>query len=149
MHLHHYYYFIFFCLLDLGTQSVNPVNQSQWRALLLVWSKISIRLEIRISVKTGISIEIGISIKKIFATIGHGQAGSEVKVSTWNARDPGSIPGLGRSSGEGNGNPLQYSCQENPMEGGTWQATVHGITKSRTRLRDFTFTFQATQVSNK
>ena len=46
--------------------------------------------------------------------------GSEVKVSAWNAGDPGSIPGLGRSTGEGNGNPLQYSCLENPMEGGAW-----------------------------
>ena len=43
--------------------------------------------------------------------------------------------------GEGNGTPLQYSCLENPMGGGTWWATVHGIKKSRTRLSDFTFTF--------
>ena len=64
--------------------------------------------------------------------------GSEVKVSSWNAGDPGSIPGSGRSLGEGNGNLLQYSCLENPMEGGGWWATVHGITKSRTRLSDFT-----------
>ena len=46
--------------------------------------------------------------------------GSEVKVSAWNAGDSGLIPGLGRSSGERNGNPLQYSCLENPMEGGAW-----------------------------
>ena len=46
--------------------------------------------------------------------------GSEVKASAWNVGDPGSIPGLGRSPGEGNGNPLQYSCLENPMEGGAW-----------------------------
>ena len=44
--------------------------------------------------------------------------------------------------GEGNGNPLQYSCLENPMDGGAWQATVQGVAKSRTRLSDFTFTFQ-------
>ena len=43
--------------------------------------------------------------------------------------------------GEGNGTPLQYSCLENPMDGGAWQATVHGVVKSRTRLGDFTFTF--------
>ena len=49
-------------------------------------------------------------------------------------RDMGSIPGLGRS-GEGHGNPLQYSCLENPMDRGTWRATVHGVTKSRTRLK--------------
>ena len=55
--------------------------------------------------------------------------------------DLGSIPGSGRSSGEGNGNPLQYSCLENPMDRGAWWATVHGVSKSRTRLSDFTFTF--------
>ena len=43
--------------------------------------------------------------------------------------------------GEGNGTPLQYSCLENPMDGGPWWATVHGVTKSRTQLSDFTFTF--------
>ena len=52
--------------------------------------------------------------------------------------DPGSIPGLGRSPGEGNGNPLLYSCLENPMDGGAWLAAVHGVAKSRTRLSDFT-----------
>ena len=52
------------------------------------------------------------------------------------------IPGLGRSPGERNGNPLQYSCLENPMDGGAWSATVHGVTKSRTRLSDFTFTLE-------
>ena len=55
--------------------------------------------------------------------------------------DLGSIPGLGRSLGEGNGNPLQYSHLENPMDGGAWWATVHSITKGRTWLSDFTFTF--------
>ena len=48
------------------------------------------------------------------------------------------IPGLGRSPGEGNGNPLQYPCLENPMGGGAWWATVHGVAKSRTRLSDIT-----------
>ena len=43
--------------------------------------------------------------------------------------------------GEGNGNPLQYSCLENPIDGGAWWAAVHGVMKSRTRLSDFTFTF--------
>ena len=64
--------------------------------------------------------------------------GSEVKASAYNAGDLGSIPGLGRSPGEGNGNPLQYSCLENPMDGGAWWATVHGIAKSQTRPSDFT-----------
>ena len=47
--------------------------------------------------------------------------------SACNVGDPGLIPGLGRAPGEGNGNPLQYSCLENPMDGGTWQATVYGL----------------------
>ena len=63
-----------------------------------------------------------------------------VKVSAYKAGDPGLIPGSGRSSGEGNGNPLQYSCLENPMNGGAWQATVHGVAKSWTRLSNFTTT---------
>ena len=53
--------------------------------------------------------------------------------------DPGSIPWSGTSPGEGNGNPLQYSCLENPMNGGAWQASVCGVAKSLTRLSDFTF----------
>ena len=49
--------------------------------------------------------------------------------------------GIKEISGEGNGNPLQYSCLENPMDGGGWWAAVHGVAKSRTLLSDFTFTF--------
>ena len=51
---------------------------------------------------------------------------------TGDAKDVGLIPGLGRSSGTGYGNPLQYSCLENPMDKGAWQATVHGVTKGET-----------------
>ena len=64
--------------------------------------------------------------------------GSEGKESACNVGDLGSIPGLGRSPGEGNGNPLQYSCLENPMDRGAWWATVHGVAKSRIWLSDFT-----------
>ena len=53
------------------------------------------------------------------------------KESACNAGDPGLIPGSGRSPGEGHGNPLQYSCLENPMNGGAWQATVRGVTRVR------------------
>ena len=59
------------------------------------------------------------------------------KESACNARDPGSTPGLGRSPGEGNGNPLQYSCLEISMDRGAWQTTVHGIAKSQTWLCDY------------
>ena len=63
---------------------------------------------------------------------------SEVKASACNAGDLGPVPESGRSPGEGNGNPLQYSCLENPMEGEVWKATVHGVAMSRTRLSNFT-----------
>ena len=53
-------------------------------------------------------------------------------VNAGDARDLGSIPGSGKSPGEGNGNPLQYSCLENPMDRGAWWATVHGVAKSWT-----------------
>ena len=53
-------------------------------------------------------------------------------------RDAGSVLGSGRSPGEGDGNPLQYSCLENPMDRGAWWATVHGVAKSQTRLSDLT-----------
>ena len=59
-------------------------------------------------------------------------AGSDYKESTCNAGDLGSIPGLGGSPGEGHGNPLHYSCLENPMDRGAWWATVHGIPESWT-----------------
>ena len=59
-------------------------------------------------------------------------AGLDSKESTCNAGDLGSIPGSGQSPGEGNGNPLQYSCLENCMDRGAWWATVHGVTKSQT-----------------
>ena len=60
--------------------------------------------------------------------------GSDGKKSVCSAGDSGLSPGLGRSPGEGNGNPLQYSCLENPMDRETWQAVVPGVAKSRTRL---------------
>ena len=59
---------------------------------------------------------------------------SDGKESTCNAGDPGSISGQVRSPGEGNGNPLQYSRLENPMDRGAWWATIHGVTKSWTQF---------------
>ena len=60
--------------------------------------------------------------------------GSDGKESACNVGNLGSIPGSGRSPGEGHSNPLQYSCLENPMERGAWRATVQGAAKSQTRL---------------
>ena len=72
--------------------------------------------------------------------------GSEVKVSACNMGDLGSIPGSGRSPAEGNGNPLQYSCLKNPVDGGAWWATVHRVAKSWIRLSDFTFTLDKSRI---
>ena len=62
-----------------------------------------------------------------------------VKASAYDVGVLGSISRLGRSPGEGNCNPHQYSCLENSMDGGAWWATVHGVPKSQTRLSDFIF----------
>ena len=71
--------------------------------------------------------------------------GSDGKESTCNAGDPGLIPESRRSPAEGNGNPLQYSCLENPMDRGAW-GYVHGVAKSWTRLSDLHFHFQRRKV---
>ena len=65
--------------------------------------------------------------------------GSVDKESACSVGDPDSICGLGKSPGGGNGNPFQYSCLENPIDRGAWQAAVHGVAKSQTLLSDFTF----------
>ena len=66
----------------------------------------------------------------VLSTINRGFPHSSVgEESACGAGHPGSIPGLERTPGEGNGNPLQYSCLENPMDRGAWQATVHGVTR--------------------
>ena len=62
--------------------------------------------------------------------------GSMIKNPPVNAGDAGSIPGSGRSPGEGNGNPLQHSCLKNPMDRGAWQATVQSVAKSQAQLSD-------------
>ena len=71
------------------------------------------------------------------------------KKSSCNVGDLSSVPGLRSSPGGGHGNPLQYSCLENPMVRGAWSAAVHGVAKSRTRLRDFTFNYTCSGVFNR
>ena len=74
------------------------------------------------------------------------------KESAYNAGDPGEvglIPGSGRPPGGGNGNPLQYSCLENPMDRGIWQATVHGVAESRTRLSNWALTHTMREHSHR
>ena len=93
-----------------------------------------------------ISIDHSIVIVQQFFKVSHVKdfpGSSDGKASAYNVGGLGSIPELGRSPGEGNSHPLQYSCLENPMDRGASQATVHGVAKSQTRkesqLSDFTF----------
>ena len=74
---------------------------------------------------------------------------SDGEKSACNAGDPSSIPGSGRSPGEGNGNPLQYSCLENHLDRGAWQAAVHGVARSWTWLSSWTHTHTHTHTSVK
>ena len=64
-----------------------------------------------------------------------GASGKEPACNTGHVRDKGSVPGSRRSPGGGNGNPLQYSCLENPMDKGAWRVTVHGVLKTLTWLK--------------
>ena len=76
--------------------------------------------------------------RHLFGAVSASQEALVVKnppANAGNTRDTGLIPGWGRSPGGGHGNPLQYSCLENPMDRGAWLATVHGVTKSQTRLK--------------
>ena len=75
--------------------------------------------------KDWVSLPSGTVVKNLPANVG-------------DTREVGLLSGLGRSLGKGNGNPLQYSCLENPMDRGAWRATVHGVAKSQTWLSDFT-----------
>ena len=75
--------------------------------------------------------KIAVSFCRLYKDLWKGHpGGSAGKESASNAGDPGSIPGSGRSPGEGNGSPLQYSCLGNSMDRGAWRATVHGVTES-------------------
>ena len=98
-------------------------------------------LNMHVTVSLGICVEqnfwdteyhtslTSIAIAKLLSDVGV-PGGSDGKESSCNAGDPGSIPGSGRSPGEGNGNPLQYSCLENPMDSGAWQATAQRVAES-------------------
>ena len=96
-------------------------------------------LTLCIALLTSVSILITIILKTLLSKLDFPD-GSDGKASAQNAGDLGSVPGLEISPGEGNGNPLQDSCLENPMDAEAWQAIVHGVAKNRTQMNDFTFT---------
>ena len=87
---------------------------------------------------SGVTRDVILSVLKSGWSWANFPGGSDSKASVYNAGDPGSIPGLGRSPGEGNDNPLQDYCLENPTDRGAWQVTVHGVAKSWTQLSAFT-----------
>ena len=94
-----------------------------------------------------VGLKLNIQKTKIMASGKWGfPGGSEVKASACNVGDLGSILGWGRSRGEGNGNPLQYSCLENPMDEGAWWATVHGVGKESNTTERLHFTSKSLQM---
>ena len=117
------------CCSSWGCKESNTIEQLKWTKLNCVLA-------------TGLSDESHFPSKLLLAIIcqiNGFPGGSDSTESACNAGDPGLIPGLWRSSGEGNGNPFQYSCLENSMDRGAWWATVHGVSKSQIWLRNFHF----------
>ena len=108
----------------MNTQDWSPLGWTGWISLQSkgLWIRVFSNIIVQKHQFFGTQLSLQYHSQGFFA------GGSKVKASACNSGDPGSIPGLGRSLGEGNGNPLQYSCLENPMEGGGWWATVHGVT---------------------
>ena len=100
--------------LEFSSFLYNPVNVGNLISSSSSFSKPSVDIWVWIMLKPSMQ-----DFKHILTSMGF-PGGSEVKASACNAGDSGSIPELGRSPGEGNGNPLQYSCLENPMDGGAW-----------------------------
>ena len=99
----------------------NPIDRGTWQATVHVVQRVRHDSDYTFT---------------FFLTVLGFLGGSDGKESTCNARDPDLIPGLGRASGVWNIYPLRYSCLENPMDRGGWQATVHEVTKSHARFRD-------------
>ena len=87
--------------------------------------------EVQLSVKASLTCRDSPVFAREYMCTGFA-GGSGDKESACKAGDPDLIPGSGRSPGEGNGNPLQYSCLENPMDRGAWRATVHGAAETQT-----------------
>ena len=98
-------------------------------AAVCVSVHLSVCLSVQLSICVSVHLSVYLSIIYLYVSLGLPRWVSS-KESACNARDPGSIPGSGRSPGGGNGNTLQYSCLETPTDGGAWRAEVYGVTAS-------------------
>ena len=130
---------ILFCLFILRENIVNKKCENKNKILLIV----NTCLRIIQGYLTVYPLKRKKQIYKYLLQKDH-SSGSDSKVSVCYAEDPGSIPGLGRFPWRRKWQPTQYSCLENPVDLRAWQATVHGVAKSQTRLSDFTFTVEGT-----
>ena len=107
--------------------SISSVNKERRHHTQSLWTQSNVELE---SVNV-----VSLAFVCVYSFLGGGfSGGSVIKNPPAEAEGTSLIPGLGRSPGEGNGNPLQYSCLGNPMDRGAWWATVHRVTKNQTRL---------------
>ena len=135
------------CFCEWEWSSATKPGQLGWARTVggEIWARNKLNLANTFSFRNMLHVSLGrqtavkwFGIRALFKHLEGFPGGWEVKASACNEGDLGSIPGWGKSSGEGNGNPLQYSCLENPMDGGAWWATVHRVTKSQTWLSNLT-----------
>ena len=113
----------------------NPRDGGAWSAAVSGVAQSQTRLK-RLSSSSSINFRRWQNWSQFHKMYSLGPGGSEVKNPSGNARDVGSVPGLWRSLGKGNGHPFQYSCLENPTDRGAWRTTVHGLAKNQTQLSD-------------
>ena len=129
---HYLYYPYQFGLRSNNREGTQPCPSTE------NWIKVLLSMALPIKTRSSFPHSRSLPLRSFHNPLVGFPGGSEVKASACNTGDLGSIPGSGRSPGEGNSNPLQYSYMENPMDRGAWQATVPEVTKSLTRLSTHT-----------
>ena len=136
-HIHNWALFLLWLCLFILSWVISPLFSSKiWTPTDLGSSFFSVTSFCLFILFMGFSRQECWSVLPFPSPVDHDLSELSSGDSAYNAGDPGLIPGSGRSPGEGNGNPLQYSCLENSMDGGAWWATVHGVAKNQTWLSD-------------